>query len=44
MFPFSHTAETVRWVGVTRTEVMFHAKVMGWLGAILKKDVEDWGG
>ena len=29
VFPLSHTAETVRWVGVAITEVMFQPKVMG---------------
>jgi len=28
VFPLSHTAETVRWVGVAITEVIFQPKVM----------------
>ena len=34
----------VKDVGVARTYVRFHWNVMGLEGAILKKDVEDWGG
>jgi hypothetical protein len=37
-------AETVRWVGVTRTEVKFHAKVIKLSGAILKKEMAVCGG
>lgn len=38
VFPLSHIAEIVRCVGVTRSEVKFHPKVIGCEGAILKKD------
>jgi len=41
---FSPTAEMVKEVGVASTYVRFHWNVMGLDGAILKKDVEDWGG
>jgi len=44
VLPFSHTAETVKWVGVTMREVIFQPKVMGWLGAILKNEVAVCGG
>jgi len=41
---FSPMAEMVREVGVAKTYVRFHTNVIGFDGAILKKDVEDWGG
>jgi hypothetical protein len=37
VFPLSQIAETVRDAGVERIYEKFHAKVMGWDGAILKK-------
>jgi len=42
--PFSQIEETVRDAGVERTYEKFHAKVMGWDGAILKKAMVDSGG
>ena len=42
--PLSPMAETVRWVGVERTSVKFHAKVTVLEGAILKKEVAVCGG
>jgi len=44
VLPFSQMAETVRDAGVERSEVKFHPKVIGLLGAILKKDVAVCGG
>jgi len=44
VLPFSQIAETVRDAGVERTYEKFHAKVMGWDGAILKKAMVDSGG
>lgn len=40
----SQIAETVREAGVERTYEKFHAKVMGWDGAILKNAMVDSGG
>lgn len=44
VFPLSHMAEAVKRVGVAMTEVMFQPKVIGWFGAILKKETAVWGG
>ena len=44
MLPFSQIAETVREAGVERIYEKFHAKVIGWDGAILKKAMVDCGG
>ena len=44
VLPLSHTADTVRCVGVTRIEVKFQANVMACEGAILKKEIAVWGG
>jgi hypothetical protein len=44
VLPFSQIAETVREAGVERTYEKFHAKVMDWDGAILKKAIVVCGG
>ena len=44
VFPLSQIAETVRDAGVERIYEKFHAKVMGWDGAILKKAMVVCGG
>jgi len=44
VFPLSQTAETVKWVGVAMTDVIFQPKVTGSLGAILKNEVAVCGG
>ena len=44
VFPFSQTADTVRCVGVARTDVKFQAKVIDCPWAILKKEVAVSGG
>lgn len=44
VLPFSQIAETVREAGVEMTSVKFHAKVICWDAAILKKAMVVWGG
>jgi len=44
VLPFSQIAETVREAGVEMTSVKFHAKVICWDAAILKKAMVVCGG